>query len=59
MTTPPALTTWAPRKHYTQWWAYQPAGRWWRLQLTEGAWLLAAALLLVTAAIALIRRRPA
>jgi len=58
MITPPALTTWAAHHHYTQWWSYQPATRWWQLQLTEGAWLLAASLLLVTATILLIRRRP-
>jgi hypothetical protein len=40
-------------------WSYQPATRWWQLQLTEGAWLLAASLLLITATILLIRRRPA
>ena len=56
---PPALTAWAAQNHYTQWWSYQPAARWWQLQLTEGAWLLAASLLLITATILLIRRRPA
>jgi hypothetical protein len=56
---PPALTAWAAQNHYTQWWSYQPAARWWQLQLTEGAWLLAASLLLFTATILLIRRRPA
>ena len=59
MITPQALITWAANNHYTQWWSYQPATRWWQLQLTEGAWLLAASLLLVTATILLIRRRPA
>jgi hypothetical protein len=59
MITPQALNTWAAQNHYTQWWSYQPAARWWQLQLTEGAWLLAASLLLITAAILLIRRRPA
>ena len=59
MITPQALTTWAAQNHYTQWWSYQPAARWWELQLTEGAWLLAASLLLVTATILLLRRRPA
>ena len=56
---PPLVATWAAQNHYTQWWSYQPAARWWQLQLTEGAWLLAASLLLITATILLIRRRPA
>ena len=51
--------TWAAQNHYTQWWSYQPAARWWQFQLTEGAWLLAASLLLIAATILLIRRRPA
>jgi hypothetical protein len=56
---PATVVTWATHNHYTQWWFYQPAARWWQLQLTEGAWLLAASLLLITATILLIRRRPA
>jgi hypothetical protein len=59
MITPQAVTTWAAQNHYAQRWSYQPATRWWQLQLTEGAWLLAASLLLITATILLIRRRPA
>jgi hypothetical protein len=59
MILPRAVATWAASNHYTQWWSYQPAARWWQLQLTEGAWLLAASLLLITATILLIRRRPA
>ena len=59
MITSQIVGTWAARNHYTQWWSYQPAARWWQLQLTEGAWLLAASLLLITATILLIRRRPA
>jgi hypothetical protein len=59
MITPQALNTWAAQNHYTQWWSYQPAARWWQLQLTEGAWLLVASLLLIAATILLIRRRPA
>jgi hypothetical protein len=54
-----AVTTWAAHKNYTQWWSYQPATRWWQFQLTEGGWLLVASLLLITATILLIRRRPA
>jgi len=45
--------------HWLQWWSYQPASRWWQFQLTEGGWLLAASLLLITGTILLIRRRPA
>jgi hypothetical protein len=59
MITPQVVTTWAAQNHYTQWWTYQSATRWWQLQLTEGAWLLVASLLLITATILLIRRRPA
>jgi len=56
---PPAVAAWAAQNHYTQWWSYQPAGRWWQLQLAEGAWLLVTSLILITATILLIRRRPA
>lgn len=56
---PRLVAEWAAQHYYTQWWSYQPADRWWQLQLTEGAWLLAASLLLITATILLIRRRPA
>jgi hypothetical protein len=59
MITPQALTTWAAQNHDSQWSSYQPPAHWWQLQLTEGAWLLAASLLLITATILLIRRRPA
>jgi hypothetical protein len=45
--------------HYLQWWSYQPASRWWEYQLVEGGWLLAASVLLIAAAVLLIRRRPA
>jgi hypothetical protein len=47
------------KHHYLQWWSYQPASRWWQFQLTEGGWLLAASLILIAAAVLLIRRRPA
>jgi hypothetical protein len=56
---PRIVAAWAAQHHYTQWWSYQPATHWWQLQLTEGTWLLAASLLLITATILLIRRRPA
>jgi hypothetical protein len=47
------------RHHWLQWWSYQPAGRWWQFQLTEGGWLLAASLLFIAGTVLLIRRRPA
>ena len=59
MITPRTVGAWATQNHYTQWWSYLPGNRWWQLQLTEGAWLLAAALVLIAATILLIRRRPA
>jgi hypothetical protein len=45
--------------HWLQWWSYQPASRWWEFQLIEGGWLLAASVLLIAAAVLLVRRRPA
>lgn len=45
--------------HWLQWWAYQPASRWWEFQLIESGWLLAASVLLIAAAVLLVRRRPA
>jgi hypothetical protein len=44
---------------YTQWTSYQPAGRFWPYQWIEGGWLLALSVLLVVAAIWLVRRRAA
>ncbi|HEY2638727.1 MAG TPA: hypothetical protein VGI66_02415 [Streptosporangiaceae bacterium] len=42
---------------YTQWWSYQPAGRYGHFQLIEGGWLLALSLVLVAATVWMIRRR--
>jgi hypothetical protein len=44
---------------YTQWTSYQPATRFWPLQLIEGGWLLALSALLIALAIYLVRRRAA
>jgi len=52
-----SLVSWLAQHHYTQWFSYQPASRWWTFQLIEGGWLLAAALALIVATIVVIRRR--
>jgi hypothetical protein len=44
---------------YTQWTSYQPASRFWPFQWIEGGWLLALSVLLIAAAIWLVRRRAA
>src|SRR5262249_18270517 len=54
---PRALINWLSQRHYTQWFAYQPQGRFWHFQLIEGGWLLALALLLGAATVWLVRRR--
>jgi hypothetical protein len=41
----------------TQSWSYFPGSYFWRFQLIEGGWLLAAAILLMAATIWLVRRR--
>jgi hypothetical protein len=50
---------WMTEHHYTQWWSYQPASRYWHFQLIEGGWLLALSVVLIAATIWLIRRRSA
>jgi hypothetical protein len=50
---------WMRLHHYTQWWSYQPAGRYWHFQLIEGGWLLALSVVLIAATIWLVRRRAA
>jgi hypothetical protein len=42
---------------YTQWTSYQPAGRFWLFQWLEGGWLFALSVLLIAAAVWLVRRR--
>jgi hypothetical protein len=44
---------------YTQWTRYQPASRFWPFQWIEGGWLLALSVLLIAAAIWVVRRRAA
>jgi ABC-type transport system involved in multi-copper enzyme maturation permease subunit len=44
---------------YTQLTTYQPASQFWRFQWIEGGWLLALSLILIAAAVWLIRRRAA
>ncbi|HEY6277493.1 MAG TPA: ABC transporter permease subunit [Streptosporangiaceae bacterium] len=54
---PNAATAYLSAHHYTQWSAYQPEIRFWHFQLIEGGWLLLLSLLLIGAAIWLVRRR--
>ena len=56
---PSALTSWLAQHHYTLWTSYEPASRFWHFQLIEGGWLLALSVLLIAAAIGLVRRRAA
>ncbi|HLI42224.1 MAG TPA: ABC transporter permease subunit [Streptosporangiaceae bacterium] len=44
---------------YTQWTSYQPGSRFWPFQWIEGGWLLALSVLLIAAAVWLVRRRAA
>jgi ABC-2 family transporter protein len=44
---------------YTLWHSYQPVSRFWPFQWIEGGWLLALSVLLIAAAIWLVRRRAA
>ena len=50
---------WMRAHHIVEWVTYQPASRYHAFQAIEIGWLLVASALLVTAAIVLIRRRPA
>jgi ABC-type transport system involved in multi-copper enzyme maturation permease subunit len=54
---PNAFMAWLSQHHFTQWWAYQPQSRFWHFQLTEGSWLLALSLILITATLWLVRHR--
>jgi hypothetical protein len=56
---PAAMQSWLSKQHYTQWFSYDPASRFWHFQLIEGTWLLALSLILLTATIYLVRRRAA
>ena len=44
---------------YTAWSSYQPGSRFWSFQWIEGGWLLALSVLLIAAAVWLVRRRAA
>jgi hypothetical protein len=44
---------------YTQWISYISVSRFWPMQLIEGGWLLALSMLLIVAAVVLVRRRGA
>ncbi len=44
---------------YTQWTSYQPGSRFWAFQWIEGGWLFGLSVLLIAAAIWLVRRRAA
>jgi hypothetical protein len=50
---------WLARHHYVQWTSYLPPSRFWPFHLIEGSWLLALSLLLISAAIWLVRHRAA
>ena len=54
-----AFLRWLAQQHYTQWTSYEPASRFWHFQLIEGGWLLALSVVLITAAVWLVRRRAA
>ena len=56
---PNALQNWLAQQHYTQWTSYEPASRFWHFQLIEGGWLLALSVVLIAAAVWLVRRRAA
>jgi ABC-2 family transporter protein len=58
---PQSLDTWRylVRHGYTQVTTYQPAGRFWPFQWIEGGWLLGLSVLLIAAAVWLVRRRAA
>jgi ABC-2 family transporter protein len=48
-----------PVPGYSQWTTYEPGTRYWHFQFIEAGWLLALSLLLIAAAVWLIRRRAA
>jgi len=54
---PAEATAYLSAHHFTMWSAYQPESRFWPFQLIEGGWLLVLSLLLIGAAIWLVRRR--
>ena len=51
------VTQYLMQHGYTLWTSYQPGSRFWPFQWIEGGWLLALSLLLIAAAVWLVRRR--
>jgi hypothetical protein len=56
---PDTITQCAVQHGYTPWISYQPVSRFWPFQWIEGGWLLALSVLLIGAAVWLVRRRAA
>jgi hypothetical protein len=56
---PEPVLQWLAQHHFTQWFSYQPASRYWPFQAIEGGWLLALAVILGVATVWLVRRRAA
>jgi ABC-2 family transporter protein len=52
-------TVYLSAHHYTQWWLYQPASRYWHFQFIEGGWLLALSVILLAGAVWLIHTKAA
>jgi hypothetical protein len=52
---PNAFGAWMTQHHFTQWWSYQPQGRFWPFQLIEGGWLLALSIILIAVTVWLVR----
>jgi hypothetical protein len=56
---PKPVLQWLAQHHFTQWFSYQPASRYWHFQAIEGGWLLALAVILGAATVWLVRHRAA
>ncbi len=55
----PSVNQYLVQHGYTLWTSYQPGSRFWPFQWIEGGWLLALSVLLIAAAVWLVRRRAA
>jgi hypothetical protein len=55
----PEVNQYLVQHGYTLWTSYQPGSRFWPFQWIEGGWLLALSVLLIAAAVWLVRRRAA
>ena len=53
----PTVNQYLAQHGYTLWTSYQPGSRFWPFQWIEGGWLLALSVLLIAAAVWLVRRR--